>query len=59
MFTVNAKLTWHLSKHVSQSSQSFSVQFHLEWHEGPFQKEVHSKSMAHGWNEDTHFLEKV
>lgn len=58
MYTVNMKLTRHLSKHVSQSSQSFSIQFHLEWHEGPFQKKVHSQSMGHGWNEDTQFLEK-
>lgn len=50
--------TWHLSKHVSQSSKSLSVQFHSARHERAFQEEVQPHPLRHGCrDENTQILE--
>lgn len=53
-----AKQTWHLSKHVGQSAQCLSVQFHSVGYEGAFQEEVHPYPLRHGCrDENTQILQ--
>lgn len=51
--------TWHLSKHVRQSTESLPVQFHSVGHEGAFQEEVVPHPLRHGcWDENTQILQE-
>lgn len=55
----NKVQTWHLSKHVSQTTKSLSVQFHSAGQEGIFQEEVHPHPLRHRcWDENTQILQE-
>lgn len=56
----NISHTWHLSKHVRQTTESLPVQFHFVGHEGAFQEEVVPHALRHGrWDENTQILQET
>lgn len=57
MMVSHEEQTWHLSKHVSQSTQHLPVQFQSAVYEGVFQEEVHPYPLRHGcWDKNTQIL---